>query len=91
MSLRLARETGPGALLDVQQDGAVRALSQLFPQRLYPFPREALRSRWRDEIAYPGVNAYVVTDHGRVAGFAATRAAHARSDWRRSSGQPAWW
>jgi RimJ/RimL family protein N-acetyltransferase len=61
-------------LLAVQEEGATRALSHIFPQELYPFPRETLRSRWRDEIADPGIHAYIVLgDDSEVVDFAATR------------------
>jgi RimJ/RimL family protein N-acetyltransferase len=62
------------ALVDVQQDGAVRGLSHIFPQERFPFPRAAIVQRWFDEIADPATAAYVSTDDaGAVTGFAATR------------------
>jgi hypothetical protein len=74
MKLRLATETDLDVLLAVQEDGAVRALSHIFPQDSYPFPREILRSRWSEEIADPGIRAYVITaDDDEIVGFAATR------------------
>jgi RimJ/RimL family protein N-acetyltransferase len=64
------------ALLDVQQEGAIRALSQVFAQDAYPFPRAVLAQRWREEIADPQTGTYVCTDDaGVVTGFAAIRAA----------------
>jgi hypothetical protein len=38
------------AVLDVQQPGAVIALSEVFAQDLYPFPRDAIAKRWQNEI-----------------------------------------
>lgn len=73
MRLRLACEADLDALLELQEEGAVRALSHIFPQDEHPFPRDTLRSRWRDEIADPGVNTYVITDEDQMVGFAATR------------------
>src|SRR5262245_59421753 len=47
-------------LIDVQQSGAVRGLSHIFPQSDYPFPRDEIYSRWAQEVADPSVNVYVV-------------------------------
>ncbi|MET0822464.1 MAG: GNAT family N-acetyltransferase [Aeromicrobium sp.] len=60
-------------VLDVQQPGAVRSLSEVFPQDQYPFPREDVAEQWRREIADPGVSCYVVVADSKIAGFAATR------------------
>jgi RimJ/RimL family protein N-acetyltransferase len=74
VNLRLAVDTDLDSLLAVQEDGAKRALSHIFPQDTYPFPREALRSRWAEELADPGIRAYVITnDDEEIVGFAATR------------------
>ncbi|MGA8682311.1 MAG: GNAT family protein [Acidimicrobiales bacterium] len=74
MTLRRAAETDLDSLLAVQEKGATRALSHIFPQDTHPFPREALRSRWAKEIADPGIRAYVITNNDEeVVGFAATR------------------
>lgn len=74
MNLRAAAETDLDSLLAVQQEGAIRALSHIFPQDTHPFPTEALRSRWAEELADPGIRVYVMTnDDGAVVGFAATR------------------
>ena len=73
----IVRPAGPedvDALVDVQEEGAVLALGHIFPQDRYPFPRDEVAARWRDEIARADVTAYVCTDdEGLVAGFAATR------------------
>ena len=74
MILRPAEHTDLDALVDVQESGAVIALSHIFPQDLYPFPRDELRDRWATEIDNPEVHTYVVTtDGGEIVGFAATR------------------
>ena len=60
--------------MEVQEAGALRALTHIFPQDVYPFPRTAVQSRWAAEIADPDVNVYVIVqDEGRISGFAAVR------------------
>ena len=51
------------------------ALAQVFPQDTHPFPREAVRDRWRRELEEPDVAAYVVTTGpaGDLVAFAARR------------------
>jgi RimJ/RimL family protein N-acetyltransferase len=62
------------ALLDVQQSGALHALTHIFPQDAYPFPRAEIQARWAAEIADPDTTVYVVEhDAGRIVGFAAIR------------------
>jgi len=64
-----------GALVDVQQEGAVLALGHIFAQNSHPFPRAAIVRRWLVEISDPATHVYVCTDDlGVVSGFAATRA-----------------
>ncbi len=57
----------------VQEPGAVRALADVFPQELYPFPRQTLTRRWQVEVADPATSCYVILLGHQVAGFAATR------------------
>ena len=38
------------ALLDVQEEGAIAGLANIFPQDRYPFPRQAVRRRWIEEF-----------------------------------------
>jgi RimJ/RimL family protein N-acetyltransferase len=74
VNLRTATEADLESLLGVQEQGAIRALAHIFPQDTHPFPREALRARWAEEIADPGIRAYVIeNDDQSVVGFAATR------------------
>jgi RimJ/RimL family protein N-acetyltransferase len=62
------------ALIEVQQAGALQALTHIFPQDTYPFPRAALQSRWAAEIVDPHVKVYVIEHRdGHIAGFAAIR------------------
>jgi RimJ/RimL family protein N-acetyltransferase len=61
------------AVLDVQERGSVQALSGVFPQDRYPFPRDEVAARWRGEVADPLIDCFVVLHDDNVAGFAATR------------------
>jgi RimJ/RimL family protein N-acetyltransferase len=72
--VRLAAADDLDALLDVQEEGAVAGLANIFSQDLYPFPRAAVRRRWTEELDDPGTHVYVSVDGGgEVTGFAATR------------------
>ena len=61
------------AVLAVQEPGAVVGLSEVFPQDVYPFPRERVARRWREEIATDDVDCFVVVGGDVVVGFAAIR------------------
>src|SRR5262245_35669140 len=66
-------EVDVAAVVDLQQAGAVVGLAEVFPQDLYPFPRQAIVARWHVEIGDPEIETYVaVSDVGRIVGFAAT-------------------
>jgi RimJ/RimL family protein N-acetyltransferase len=73
MVLRVMTPGDVPRVVDVQEPGAVRGLSEVFPQDLYPFPRRAVEQRWLLEIETPGVDCYVVELESTIAGFAATR------------------
>lgn len=61
-------------VVPLQREGAVAALSDIFPQHLHPFPDAAVRRRWTHELADPSVSCFVVVDDDHlVAGFAAVR------------------
>jgi RimJ/RimL family protein N-acetyltransferase len=60
-------------VLEVQEPGAVRGLADVFPQDLYPFPRDGVAQRWEAELAAPGVECLVVEQNGAVVGFASIR------------------
>ncbi len=50
------------------------ALGHIFPQDVYPFPREVVRQRWAAEMADAEIGVYVCTDEaGSITGFAARR------------------
>ena len=59
------------AVMDVQEPASVAGLSAVFPQHIHPFPRDVLAQRWREEIADPTVECFVIERAGAVAGFAA--------------------
>ena len=63
----------PGVLA-VQEPGAVRGLAKVFPQDRFPFPRETLAQRWREEIGTHEIDCLVVEQDGALIGFAAVRA-----------------
>jgi RimJ/RimL family protein N-acetyltransferase len=69
--LRPMREEDVPAVLAIQEPAAVAGLSDVFPQDRYPFPRDEIAARWRDEVADPDIECFVVEEEGRVAGFAA--------------------
>lgn len=74
MRLRWATLSDLDTLVDVQREGAVRALGHIFPQATYPFPRDEVLAQWVEELADPAINAYVIeTDAGDIGGFAASR------------------
>jgi RimJ/RimL family protein N-acetyltransferase len=82
------------ALLDVQEEGAIAGLANVFPQDRYPFPRQAVRRRWIEEFDDPATHVYVSVDEGgAVTGFAATRGNEilhfgtALRDWGRGTAQ----
>ncbi len=60
-------------VLDVQEPAAILGLAEVFPQEVYPFPREQIAQRWLREIQTPGLDCYVVLHGSSIAGFAAIR------------------
>ncbi|MEV4278930.1 GNAT family N-acetyltransferase [Actinoplanes xinjiangensis] len=71
--LREATPADVEAIMDVQQEASIRALSGIFPQDRHPFPRAELTARWVDEIADPTVRVLVILSHGQVAGYVAVK------------------
>lgn len=63
------------AVVEVQREGAVAGLANVFPQDRYPFRVDLIRERWSHELADPGTDCFAVVSDGAVAGFAATRGA----------------
>jgi len=58
------------AVVDVQEPGAAVGLANVFPQDVYPFPRDEIARRWVQEIRAPGIDCFVVQVGGAVVGFA---------------------
>lgn len=61
------------AVLVIQEPASVRALALVFPQDTHPFPREALRARWSQEVGDPGISCWVAVEGDTVVGFFALR------------------
>lgn len=58
----------------VQERARRRSLRlSVFPQEELPFPRDDVARRWREELAAPGIDCYVVIIADAVVGFAAIR------------------
>ena len=72
--MRRARPGDVAALVEVQRDGAVEALSHIFPQDTHPFPVDEVRRRWAVEVDDPALRCYVVShvEEGLL-GFGAIR------------------
>ncbi len=60
-------------VLDLEHAGATIAFAAIFDQERHPFPRDAVRERWRAEMADPRIECLVVEADGEVAGFVALR------------------
>jgi RimJ/RimL family protein N-acetyltransferase len=61
-------------VIEVQEPGAVRSLSAVFPQDEYPFPQDEVAARWLQELEHPTIECFVVVvDDDAVVGFAAIR------------------
>lgn len=61
-------------LLPIQREAAQVAFGPAFPQDEFPFPTEAIRHRWKRELADPDIECFVIVDpHRPVAGFAAVK------------------
>jgi RimJ/RimL family protein N-acetyltransferase len=72
--LRTMTVTDLDALLVVQREGATAGLANIFPQEKYPFPTDAVRHLWEQEMVSPNTDCFVIlgSEH-RVKGFAAVR------------------
>ena len=46
-------------------------LAEVFPQDRYPFPRDEVARRWREEVANGDIDCFVVVVDDVVVGFAA--------------------
>lgn len=61
------------AVLEAQEPAAIVGLAEVFPQDRHPFPRDAVAARWREELADPDIDCFVILRGETVAGFAAIR------------------
>jgi len=57
----------------IQEPASVASLASVFPQEEFPFPRDDVARRWREEISSPGTDCYLVVSGSTVVGFAALR------------------
>jgi RimJ/RimL family protein N-acetyltransferase len=73
LELRAMAPADVPGVVDVQQPGAVIALSDVFPQDRYPFPRDVLAARWHAEIVDAATACYVIELGGALCGFAMTK------------------
>jgi RimJ/RimL family protein N-acetyltransferase len=73
--LREMRVEDVPAVIAVQEPASIAGLSAVFPQETHPFPRDVLADRWREEIADPGIDCFVILREDEVAGFAAVAGA----------------
>jgi len=72
--IRSARPEETEALAAVQRDASVAALAHIFPPELYPFPLDAVRERWQESVADPGLEVLVADEGGAPVGVAGSRA-----------------
>ena len=59
-------------VLAVQEPAAVEDCRGV-PQHLYPFPRQVVVDRWREELRNPDIDCFVIQRARAVVGFAAVR------------------
>lgn len=71
--IREARRDEAETLAAIQQAASLAALAHIFPPERYPFPVDAVRERWRNALADPGLTVLVAERDGEVAGVAACR------------------
>lgn len=69
--LREMRVEDVPAVMAVQEPASVAGLSGVFPQHTHPFPRAVLADRWREEIAAPGIDCFVIMRGTTISGFVA--------------------
>ena len=66
------------AVMAVQEPASIAGLSGVFSQDAHPFPRDLLAERWREEIADPDIDCFVVLREDEIAGFAAVEGAEVK-------------
>lgn len=73
VALRVMRDADVPAVVSIQEPASIVGLASVFPQDEFPFPRQDVARRWREEIAEAGTECFVVLEEGAVVGFAAIR------------------
>jgi RimJ/RimL family protein N-acetyltransferase len=71
--LRTATAADLEAIMDVQQESSIRALSAIFPQDEFPFPRAELTAQWAEEIDDPSVQVLVILLNDQITGYVAVK------------------
>jgi diamine N-acetyltransferase len=71
--LRPMRPEDLDAIVTIQQEGSVTALSHIFPQDTHPFPVAKVRQRWTEELAGDAQCFVIKTQDRAIRGFAAIR------------------
>jgi GNAT superfamily N-acetyltransferase len=70
MRIRDARPEEAPLLATVQERASVAALGHIFPPKLYPYPREAIRDRWAEALADPAKRVLLAVVEDEPAGAA---------------------
>jgi GNAT superfamily N-acetyltransferase len=74
MRIRDARPEEAPLLASVQEQASLAALGHIFPPELYPYPREAIRTRWRHAVAEPARRALIALSEEDAVGAACVSA-----------------
>jgi GNAT superfamily N-acetyltransferase len=69
--IRRARPDESETLLQIQREAAVAAFAHIFPPGRYPFPDDGVRSDWKNALADPEIEIYVLEVDGQPAGSVA--------------------
>jgi GNAT superfamily N-acetyltransferase len=69
--IRRARPDESETLLQIQREAAVAAFAHIFPPERYPFPDDGVRSDWKNALADPEIEIYVLEVDGQPAGAVA--------------------
>lgn len=71
--LRRMTEADVSHVVAIQEPASILGLGSVFPQEEFPFPRQDVVRRWREEIGTSGIACFTVVDDDAVVGFAALR------------------
>jgi GNAT superfamily N-acetyltransferase len=72
--IREARAGEAETLAAIQRDASLEALAHIFSPELYPFPLEAVRTRWAEAAEDPELTVLVAEVDGALAALAGCRA-----------------